>query len=113
MNASDVNYAFMADFIMEILDAVFLCRCGERCGNVDAMISERAKYAKLWSGRVHPLYRELEMSDTLLYVRMPDDVRACVKRTMSLNMSGEKYTGEEADFRLEEVNKQVCMNFKY
>ena len=107
MNAQNPNYTFMADFVLELLDSVFMYRCGQRCGNADAMIAAHSKFAKVWSGRVHPLYRELEMADTLTYIRMPNDVRDSVKRSMSLNLSGRAHSGEGADFRLEEVNKQV------
>ena len=107
MHAKDPNYSFMADFVLEILDAVFMFRCGQRCCNADVMIAARGKFAKHWSGRVHPLYRELEMADLLTYIRMPTDVQDVIKASMSLNLTGRKHTGEGVDFRLEEVNKQI------
>ena len=107
MNAVDPNYAFMADFVFELLDAVFMFRCGQRCCNGDVMVAARGKFVKLWSGRVHPLYHELEMADSLAFTRMPEEVRNVIKQSMPLNTSGRKYKGEGADFRLEEINKQV------
>ena len=107
MNARDPNYVFMCDFTFEILDSVFLYRAGVRCGISKFISAGRAKFAKLWCGRNHPLYRELEVADTVQLIRMPMDVRQFVEDTASLNLSGKLYTGEGADFRLEEVNRQV------
>ena len=107
MNAQNPNYTFMCDAVFELLDAIFAYRVGVRCGNTQFMEAGRAKFAKVWSGRVHPLYRELEMADTLNLLRMPVTVKKLVEKTMSLNTSGRPYTGEGGDFRLEEVNKVI------
>ena len=107
MKSSDPNYGFMCDLIFEFLDAIFMYRAGQRSLHPDMMTAARAKFAKLWCGRVHPLYRELEMSDTLSHIRMDDAVRDLVKESMSLNLTGKENTGEGADFRLEEVNRHV------
>ncbi len=39
----------------------------------------RRKFAKIWSGRVHQLYQELEMADGILYESMPSEVRQFVQ----------------------------------
>ena len=107
MKAQDPNYVFMCDFVFEILDAVFLYRAGVRCAIPDFIEAGRAKFAKVWSGRNHPLYRELEMSDSLHLARMPPELREFVTSTASINLTGRENTGEGVDFRLEEVNRLV------
>ena len=107
MNAQDVNYTFMADLLFELLDAIFMFRVGVRCGIPDFTEAAQAKFAKVWSGRHHPLYRELEMASSVQQLRMPSELQEFVLTTESLNLSGSAGTGEGADFRLEEVNRQV------
>ena len=107
MNAQDPNYSFMCDFTFEILDSVFLYRAGVCCSIPDFAEAGRAKYAKVWSGRHHPHYRELEMADTIQMTRMPLEVEEFVQETSSINLTGKPNTGEGADFRLEEVNPQI------
>ena len=97
----------MADFVFELLDAIFMYRAGIRC-NIPAYIEAgRAKYSKLWSGRHHPLYRELEMADTICQHRMPEPTHSFIQESTSINLSDHPNHGEGADFRLVEVNKQV------
>lgn len=107
MNATDPNYSFMCDVMFDIIDALFMFREGIRGGIVEFTQAALAKYAKLWSGRRHPLYRELEAAHHVLLARMPDEVRNFVLHNMSINTTGNPNTGEGADFRLEEVNKQI------
>ena len=46
-----------------------------RCG-IDSFIhAGRAKFANVWSGRIHALYRELEIADTVKLVRIPHDIK--------------------------------------
>ena len=107
MKAQDPNYTFMCDYVFELLDAIFLYRAGVRCG-IDSFIhAGRAKFAKVWSGRIHPLYRELEIADTVKLMRIPRDLQGLVSQSDSLNVSGKLGTGEGVDFRLEEVNRQI------
>ena len=107
MKAEDPNYTFMADFTFELLDSLFMFWAGVRCGNIDFTKAGRAKLAKIWCGRHHPLYRELELSDTILLERMPPELRTFVLESASIRTSGDTSTGEGADFRLEEINKQI------
>ena len=107
MRAKDPNYSFMADCILELLNSIFVFRCGIRSGDVNQILAGRAKMSKLWFGRNHPLYRELDSHDWLTRERMPQELTKLVDRSLSLNMSGISYTGESPDFRLEELNKKV------
>ena len=107
MCAQDPNYAFMCDILFEILDAVFMYRGGIRCNIKEFIEAGQAKFAKMWCGRWHPLYRELEVCDLVQQLRMPADVRQLVDTSTSINLKGTHGTGEGADFRLEEVNRQV------
>ena len=97
----------MADITFELLESIFVFRTGVRGGIENFMKTGLAKYAKLWSGRRHPLYRELEMADTLLSVRAPDDLNHLLLSASSMNLSGEPFSAEGADFRLEEINQQI------
>ena len=107
MLASDHTYSFLCDLVLEILNSIFMYRAGVRSGNQRFMEAGRAKFSKIWSARSHPLYRELEMADSVMKMRAPAEVSELLSQLSSLNMSGEPYTGEGGDFRLEEVNKQV------
>ena len=107
MDAVNPNYTFMCDMVLELLDAVFMYRVGNRCANTKFMEAGRAKFAKVWTGRFHPLYRELEMGDTIALSRMPPAVRKLYEQSWSLNTSSRPYTGEGGDFRLEEVNRVI------
>ncbi len=107
MNATDPNYSFLADFTFEFLDAIFAYRAGVRCGIPKLRAAGRAKFAKVWCGRVHPIYRELEAADTIAHFRMPEQIVDTVSQSASITISGDPVKGEGADFRLEEINKQV------
>ena len=103
----DQTYALMADIVMEIMDAIFMYRQGIR-DNIPAFaFAGRGLFAKVWSARNHPLYRELEMSDSIAFARMPSEIRDFVTKTWSLNTSGMPGTGEGPDFKLEEKNKII------
>lgn len=82
-------------------------RAGIRGGIPKFIQAGRAKFAKVWCGRNHPLYREIEASDTLMQYRMPGELTPLVQSAMSLNQTGKPFTAEGADFRLEEINKPV------
>ena len=71
------------------------------------MESGRAKFSKVWSARNHPLYKELEMADSVALVRMPKEILQFVHKTLSLNIPGKPYTEEGADFCLEKVNHVI------
>ena len=53
-------------------------------------------------GRI--LFTELDAYDTLQQVLMPDELWHFVDSTKMLNLSTVPYSGEGADFKLEEVN---------
>ena len=103
----DPNYLFLVDATFELMDSIFMFRAGIRSGRSDLIWAGRAKFSKVWSGRHHPAYRELNAHDMMQRMLLPDQLGDFLDRTMSLNMSGAPYTGEGPDFRLEEVNKGV------
>ena len=74
MKAEDPNYIFLADFTFELLDALFLYKTGVRSEEAHFIKAGRAKFAKLWCGRHHPLYRELEVGDSITREQMPSQV---------------------------------------
>lgn len=106
-NVQNQTYTMIAELVFELLDSIFLYRKGIRGANSDQSFAARAKIAKIWSGRSHPSYRELEMTDSIHLSRMPPEVKHLVLESWSLNTSGKLDTNEGADFKLEEVNKQV------
>ena len=106
-SAVDPNYKFMTDVAFELIDAIFMFRAGVRTGRTDFMKAGRALYAKMWVGRRHPQYRELEVQSLIQQIQLPDKLKEFENKSMSLNMTGVACTGESPDFRLEEVNKQV------
>ncbi len=101
------TYLFMADITFELMDAMFLYHCGIRCGDQEFMDAGRNKFAKVWYGRRHPMYRELEMTDTLQNLRIPDQLKSFIADSLSLNTKGRPYTGQGPDFRCEEENKDI------
>ena len=101
------NYLFMVDVAFELIDCIFLYRAGIRSGHIDMAWSARAKFAKVWTGRNHPAYRELSTNDFLQQLLMPAELRAFIDKATSINLTGTPFTGEGPDFRLEEVNRNV------
>ncbi len=103
----DKTFLFISDVMFELIDSLFMYRCGVRCGDKGMMDAARGKFAKLWSGRPHPMYRELEMSDLLQEIRMPSELHDFISASASLNTTGRPYCGQGPDFRCEESNKDV------
>ena len=103
----NVNYAFMIDAVFELLHSIFLFRDGVRSGDTQKMEAGRAVFSKVWSARHHPMYRELDMKDTIMFRSMPANLKEHVCTTMSVNITGVPNSGEGADFKLEAVNKSV------
>ena len=101
------NYAFISDLVFIILDSIFLYRAGLRSGDVDMMDAGRAFFSRMWCARSHPLYRQLVAYDNIMAACMPPPVAGFIRRTKSFNLSGVAYSGEGADFKLEEVNRGV------
>lgn len=95
----DRTYALMADIVMDLMDLIFMYRQGVRDDIPSFVLAGRAIFAKVWYGRNHPLYWELEMSDSVAFARMPQKVRDFVTKTWSLNTSGVPCTGDGADFK--------------
>ncbi len=103
----DKTYLFISDIMFELVDSLCMYRCGLRCGDKQMMDAARGKFSKLWSGRSHPMYRELEMSDLLQEIRMPPELCDFIAASASLNTTGRPYSGQSPDFRCEESNKDV------
>ena len=101
------TYLFIADITFELMDSMFLYHCGIRCGDQELMDAGRNKFAKVWYGRRHPMYRELEMSDTFQNIRLPEELKEFIADSLSLNTKGRPYTGQGPDFRCEEENKDI------
>lgn len=101
------NYAFMLDAIFELLHSIFIYRDGVRSGNTDLMEAGRGTFAKLFYARHHPMYRQVEMTDTFIFHCMPKEVQDHIRTTMSIQLSGVPFSGEGADFQLESVNKDI------
>ena len=101
------NYAFMLDMTFTLLDSLFVYRAGVRAGLPSLMDLGRNMYAPLWSARSHPMYRQLEVYDSIVSECMPQSIKAFIEKTKSINTSGIPYTGEGADFKLEEVNRGI------
>ena len=106
-DVQDHTYAFIADILFEFIDAFVMYREGIRKNRPKLTFAALAKYAKLWSGRKHPLYRELELSFNVSLSRMPPEIRNHVEQTWSINTSGVLNTNEGPDFKLEAINKAL------
>ena len=106
-DVKDQTYAMTADLVFELLDAIFMYREGIRNEKTELAFSARAKVAKLWTGRHHPNYREIEMADSISLARMPADLRNEVLKCWSINTSSIAGTSQGPDFKLEEINRQT------
>jgi hypothetical protein len=106
-NVKDPNYSLIGDLVLNIIPSIFCYREGVRTGDVERMKAGRGIFSKMWFARNHPMYRELEVYDSLLRLCMPQEVLKLINATMSINLSGQKYTGEGPDFKLEAVNRVV------
>ena len=106
-DVQNATFAFVADMVFEFMDAMFMYREGVRTDQADLMFAAMSKFAKLWSGRNHPLYRELEMSFALTLARVPDEVGLLLRDSWSINTSGVPKTNEGPDFKLEAINKTI------
>lgn len=62
----DHTYGFLSDAVIQIMDAILMYRKCVRDAIPSFMMAGRGLFAKVWSGRNHPLYRELEMSDSVV-----------------------------------------------
>ena len=61
----------------------------------------------MWSGRNHPLYRELDVSFFVTLLRMPQKVKKLILQGWSVNTSGIPDSNESQDFKVEVVNKNL------
>ncbi|ELT87430.1 hypothetical protein CAPTEDRAFT_189999 [Capitella teleta] len=104
--------AFIADAVFEFLDAIFAYRSGVRCGHTDLMDAGMHLFAPIWSSRAHPHYRVLDAYDSLFRSCMPPAVRDHIDVTRSISLTGSRYSGEGADFKMEEVNVAYSDRFQ-
>ena len=91
MMSANATYLFISDIMFEYFDAIFLYRMflyrqGVREENSSFINSGLSKFAKVWSGRNHPLYRELELSHQVLLLRLPENVRKLVDSSCSISL---------------------------
>ena len=107
LHVRDSTYLFIADIVFEFMGALLMFRKGIRHADNELFLTGLRKFAKLWSGRHHPLYRELEMSFSVTLARMPSELRRHVLQCWSLNTSGIAETNEGPDFKLEAINKTL------
>ena len=101
------NYALICDLVFVILDSIFLYRAGLRSGDVGMIDAGRAFFSPMWCARSHPMYRQLVAYDNIMATCMPPPVHKFINQTKTFNLSGVPFSGEGADFKLEEVNRGV------
>ena len=106
-DVQNATFAFVADVVFEFMDAMFMYREGVRTDQPELMFAATSKFAKLWSGRNHPLYRELEMSFALTLARVPDEVGQLLRDSWSIKTSGVPNTNEGPDLKIEAINKTI------
>ena len=101
------NYSFAADIVFELLDSLILLRLGIHTGSIEKIDSGIAKCAKVFYGRVHPMYREVETSYSMMREKIPQSLVPILTLCLSINVKGQPYTGEGVDFRVEENNQGI------
>ena len=107
LNVKSHAYAFMCDSILEVLDGIFLYRAGLRSGVYDLIEAGFAHVAPFWSARPHPKYCQLDVHHSLVMTCAPPEVKVLLQNSTSFSLSGIPYSGEGADFKLEEANRGV------
>ncbi|CAC5369024.1 unnamed protein product [Mytilus coruscus] len=73
-----------------------------RRNNADLMHSAKFMTKELFHARNHPKYQEIELYDHLQYLLMPQAVKNQHDQFTSITTSGNRSTGEDFDFILEE-----------
>lgn len=69
------------------MGAVLMFRKGIRRADKKLFLAGMAKFSKVWSGRNHPLYRELDMSFSVTISRMPEELpRPCAEMLVTQHL---------------------------
>ena len=56
--------------------------------------------------RHNPIYAKTEVNDTLLHLLLSEPIKDLMSKVASFSISRDKSKGQDADFLLEEVNKE-------
>lgn len=98
---------YVVNQICKISQGLINFRMAIRRNNADLMHSAKFMTKELFHARNHPKYQEIELYDHLQYLLMPQAVKNQHDQFTSITTSGNRSTGEDFDFILEEKNRQL------
>ena len=99
------NFWYMHEQVLVYGLAILTFRMGIRRNNNCLVSSAKDKFKGIFFGRHHPIYAQIEVHDTLQRMLFPKPVEEQLSKAASFSTSGNKSKGQDADFVLEEVNK--------
>lgn len=101
------NLKYLMDTVCRFSQGIINYRMGVRRNNAQLMKSAKYMTKELFSARSHPKYQAIEVFDTLQDILMPIEVSELNDKYSSFTTTGNKSLGEDADFVLEEKNRQL------
>ncbi|CAC5391852.1 unnamed protein product [Mytilus coruscus] len=101
------NLKYLMDTVCRFSQGIINYRMGVRRNNAQLMKSAKYMTKELFSARSHPKYQAIEVFDTLQDILMPIEVSKLNDKYSSFSTTGNKSLGEDADFVLEEKNRQL------
>lgn len=105
--AANPNHSYLHTQVFRFSQAIINLRMAIRKNNATLAHSAKFHTKELFWGRVHPHYRNIELFDTIQYMNMPNEVKLVWDAHTSITVTGNESTGQDFDFILEEVNRQV------
>ena len=101
------NFYYTYDQVRKYSQAMLNFRIGMRRNNADLIRSAKYTFQGVFHGRSHPIYSIIEINDSLQYQVAPPPIKAFLDKHASISRSGDESKGQDADFILEEINKET------
>ncbi len=103
----DPTSKYLYEQVCRFSQAIVNFHMGVRRGCASLVHSGKYMSKELFHGRSHPLYKEIELYDTVQYMIMPTELQMVYDSNISFTTSGSPSTGQGLDFCLEQQNRQV------
>ena len=100
------NFIYMHEQVLVYGLAIVTFWMGIRRNNINLVFSAKDKFKGVFFGRHHPIYANIEIHDTLQHHLFSKLLREQLSQVTSFSVSGDKSKGQDADFALEEVNRE-------
>ena len=100
------NFIYMHEQVLVYGLAIVTFRMGICRNNIDLVFSAKDKFKGVFFGCHHPIYANIEIHDTLQHRLFPKPLREQLSQVASFSVSGDISKGQDANFVLEEVNRE-------